>query len=84
MYGTNIRTLSARPLSNREIRRRAHGAIEEGTRAFFTCLAVLAQKGGEVIVTQETLNQVSRNLKHMDFTVEPNKDVPGEFVVKIV
>lgn len=81
MYGAAIP--SSIRISNRERRRRADAAIEQGTRAFLTCLAVLAQKGGEVVVTQGTLDQVTRDLTTLDFVVVPG-ETPAEFIVRIV
>lgn len=82
MYGASIP--SSVRISNRERRCRANAAIEQGTRAFLTCLAVLAQKGGEVIVTSATLQQVTSKLDQLDFTVVPNGDTAGEFIVRII
>lgn len=75
---------STKKIGNREIRRRAQEAIEQGTKSFLICLAVLAQKGGEVIVTQGTLDQMMSKLDKLDFDVKPHKDIPGEFVVRVI
>jgi hypothetical protein len=85
MYGANIPTsIRAGRLSNRERRRRADEAIEIGTKAVLTTLVLLAQKGGEITVTQGTLQQCMANLDNLDYIVEPNPKVPGEFIVRLI
>ncbi len=45
--------------------------------------AVLAQNGGEITITQGTLNQVIENVATLGFQMEPSA-VDGEFLVKLV
>jgi hypothetical protein len=71
-------------VSNRELRRRANAAIAIGTKAYSILLTVLAQKGGEVVITAGTIEQVNRDFNTLDFEVVPNKDIAGEFVVKLL
>lgn len=46
-------------------------------------LAVLAQKGGEVVVTEGTLEQVNANYDGLGFVVTANTE-KKEFIVKLV
>lgn len=71
-------------VSNRELRRRAQSAIAIGTKAYSILLTVLAQKGGEVVITEGTIAQVNRSFNTLDFEVVPNKDTPGEYVVRLL
>lgn len=71
-------------ISNRERRRRAEEAIAVGTRSFLVTLALLAQKGGEMIVTQGTLDQVTAKLQELDYEVVPNPATQGEFIVRLL
>lgn len=50
-----------------------------GRQAYATLLAVLAQSGGEIAVTQGTLDQVAANYDQLGFSIEPRKE--GEFAV---
>lgn len=54
-----------------------------GRSAFITLLAVLAQKSGEVVITQGTVDQVNENFARLSFEVQPKKDT-NEFIVKLV
>lgn len=83
MYGAKMPT-AAKQISNREMMRRAKEAISVGTMALHTLLAVLQQKGGTVTVTAGTLNQITRNLDHLDFSIEHSPDVLNEVVVRLV
>lgn len=69
-------------VSNREMRRRAASAIIYGRQAYSTLLAVLAQSGGEVKVTQGTLDQVDKNYDALGFVVV-HTDKAGEFIVRM-
>lgn len=84
MYGANVGRMSnsVKRLSNRARRRQAEAAIAEGSRAVMVLLAVLAQKGGEAIVTDGTIAEVGRNLAHLDYTVE--EKLKGEWTVRLV
>lgn len=70
-------------VSNREIRRRAQAAISAGTQALHVLFSVLAQLGGEIIVTQGTLDQVMGLLSSADFEVVP-ADKPREYKVRLI
>lgn len=83
MYGDTIHTTTARPLSNREMRRRAQEAINVGSQALLILLAVLAQSGGEITVTQGTINQCSKNLEDLDFEIVDGT-IQGEFIVRLM
>lgn len=63
----------------RQLRRTA----TNGKQAYATLLAVLAQKGGEVVITQGTLDQVSQNYERLAWVVEKGK-TPNEFIVKLI
>lgn len=80
MFRTSTR---AGRISNREMRRRAQQAIEHGTKVHLILLAVLAQSGGEVTVTDGTLQQVGRNLADLDYVIADGK-VKGESIVRLV
>jgi hypothetical protein len=80
---TRARTFSAKRISNREMRRRAQAAIEHGTKTHLILLAVLAQSGGEVTVTDGTLQQVGMNLATLDFAILAGKQ-KGESIVRLV
>ena len=55
--------------SNRQHIREAKFAVKEGARVFAVLLAVLAQKGGDVVITQGTLDQVGLNLSTMGHAI---------------
>lgn len=63
----------ANRVSNRSLRRRAMFSIRKGAEVFQAFMAVLAQKGGEVVVTKGTLDQVSENLSTLGYTITPNE-----------
>jgi hypothetical protein len=69
-------------VSNREIRRRAKGSFRESTKLFALFLTVLAQKGGEVTITQGTIDQVGERLMGLGYVVVPGKN-EKEFIVRI-
>lgn len=50
-----------------------------GRQAYATLLAVLAQSGGEIVVTQGMLDQVAAQYDKLGFSIEPRKE--GEFAV---
>lgn len=77
----NRHSALASRVSHRELRRQADRAIVYGRQAYATLLAVLAQKGGDVVVTQGTLDQVTANYDHLGFVVE--NIGTGEFRVKL-
>lgn len=79
----NGSTQASRP-SNRELRRAARDAINAGTQAVLTLLAVLAQQGGEVTVTQGTIDQCAKNLNDLDFVIVPSPTAPREYIVRLV
>lgn len=88
-------TLKAGRISNRALIRLATNAMAdahaqevamrvEHNNAFLVLLTVLAQKGGEVTITQGTIDQVSENFRRLGFSVQPSPDHAGEFVVRMV
>lgn len=77
------RGYTAKRISNREMRRQAQRAIEHGTKAHLILLAVLAQTGGEVTVTDGTLQQVGMNLADLDFAIVSGAN-KGESIVRLV
>lgn len=81
MYGAGIRT-NAKRLSNRERMRRADATVVEGQKLLLVLLAVLAQKGGEVVVTKATMEQVYL-LRNPSFAVVPNT-AGSEFTVRML
>lgn len=68
--------------SNRQYIREAQFAVKEGARVFAVLLAVLAQKGGDVTITQGTLDQVGQNLSTMGYAIVPGA-TKGEFIVRL-
>lgn len=57
-------------------------------RAYFnamsTLLMVLAQKGGEVTVTQGTMQQTIQNLQRLSWRADPSPTDVNEFVVRLI
>ena len=82
MYGSRIPT-SAKKVSNREMQRQARRAINAGTQATMVLLACIAQSGGEITITQGTLDQCQQNLGRLDFEIVDGVK-PGEFVVRML
>jgi len=72
-----------RQIRERILRREAKAAINAGARAVVVLLTVLAQRGGEVTITQGTLDQCTQNLNHMDFGIFPGA-TEGEFIVRLL
>lgn len=70
-------------VSNREIRRRATEAISVGTTALHLLLTVLAQKGGEIVVTQGTIDQCASKLNELDFEIVDGEK-RGEFIIRML
>lgn len=68
-------------VSNRERQRLAQAALRKTVEMRILLLAVLAQKGGEVIVTEGTIHQVTGE---MDFEVIVNPANEKERIVRIV
>jgi hypothetical protein len=69
-------------VSNRELMRRAEYSIREGGKQYALLLAVLAQSGGEVTVTQGTIDQVGMNLPNLGYVVVGGK-AEKEFIVRL-
>ena len=46
-------------------------------------VACLAQSGGEITVTQGTLDQCAKNLEELDYVIGPGKE-KNEFIVRLV
>lgn len=74
----------ANRVSNRALRRQAQYAITHGRQAYATLLAVLAQAGGSLVVTQGTLDQVDQHYNTLGFVVERQEHRHGAFVVRLV
>lgn len=74
---------NAKAVSNRELRRQAIASIDLGGRATMILLAVLAQQGGEVTVTDQTIAHVGRRLDDMDYVIVDGVK-PGESIVRVV
>jgi hypothetical protein len=83
MYGSTIKTFSQAPISNRQLRRNAQQAIDTGLKAYVTLLTVLAQKGGEVVVTKGIIDQINSNLPTLGYEVKPNEG-GTEFVIRML
>ncbi len=64
-------------------RRQLRNTSGEFIKTHITLLAVLAQKGGEVVITTGTLQQVQVNMAGFNWSIGPS-GVEGEFVVKLV
>lgn len=82
MNNASIHT-NAKRISNRERMRRAAASIQAGLRAEQILLAVLAQKGGEVVVTKGTVNQVGMKWASLGYEVVPNAE-GTEFTVRML
>lgn len=71
--------------TNKSLKRTLHHIATNGRTAYATLLAVLAQKGGEITVTQGTLDQVNENFKQLAFRVDPILGTsPKEFTVRLI
>jgi hypothetical protein len=70
-------------ISNRQARRNAQIAIEYGMKSGLILLAVLAQHGGDVTVTQGTIDQVTSRLDTLRWEIVPGK-VKNEFTVRMI
>lgn len=53
-------------------------------QAHSTLLMILQQRGGQVTVTQGTMQQVLGNLRNLTWKSAPNPDVAGEIVITLV
>ncbi len=75
----------ARRISNRARLRAANQAIDLGNRATMILMAVLAQSGGEVVVTQGTIDQVGVAIRHgdADYAIVDGAN-PNEHIVRLV
>ena len=73
---------SAKRVSNRELRRRATRSIQEGSKVYALLLTVLAQSGGEIVVTKGTIDQVGMNLLNLGYVVVGGKE-ENEFIVRL-
>ena len=52
-------------------------------QALVTLFAVLAQRGGRIMVTEGTLKQASQNVNRLSYQVDKG-DNEGEFIVQVV
>mgnify|MGYP001569002898 FL=1 len=68
-------------ISNRQRQRNANLALQHAANAKMITVAILAQKGGEIIVTKGTIEQVTPD---MDFEVIINPADENERIVRIV
>lgn len=71
-------------VSNRQRRRLQLAAEEQSTKVQLILIAVLAQKGGEVIVTQGTIDNCLAAKTDLNWEVKPSPTTPGEFVVRLL
>lgn len=53
-------------------------------QAHSTLLMILQQRGGQVTVTQGTMQQVLGNLRELTWKSAPNPDAEGEIVITLV
>lgn len=83
MYSNAAIPSSYPKISNRARRRLADDTIKTAQAATAILLGCLAQRGGEIIVTQGTLDQIGPKLADLDFVVEDG-DNPGETRVRLV
>ncbi len=65
------------------LRRQARYSIQQGGQVYATLLAVLAQSGGDIVVTKGTLDQVGANMAGLGFTVVQGV-TETEFIVRLV
>jgi hypothetical protein len=83
MRSKRIRSTSAGRVSNAELRREAVRAIELAQTQHMIFLAVLAQRGGSVTVTEGTITQIGTELEFYDYRVRDGLH-PGESIVELV
>ena len=94
MYGAGriFRSTTSGKVGNREMRRRAVRSMQEGSKIYALLLAVLAQKGGEIVVTQGTIDQVGANLANLGYRIDPilkdndldgNPQPPTDFIIRL-
>jgi hypothetical protein len=85
MYGANTARMirSVKGPSNRQRMKMANFAIEHAQKVRLILLAVLAQSGGEVTVTNGTIQQVGSNLATLDYAIIDGKN-PNESIVRLV
>lgn len=55
--------------------------IQQAREATRVLCAVLGQKGGEIRITEGTLAQVTPDMR---YAVEPDPELPGELIVRLV
>lgn len=78
--GRSRRARTARTLrrQNKLLMRDRRRVAVQGRNAFATLLAVLAQQGGDVTITQGTLDQINEHLAQMSYSVTPSKEEDGK------
>jgi len=64
--------------------RAAKGSRKDALKYFSLLMTVLAQKGGEIVVTKGTIEQVEAKLTRLSFEIVKDKYVPEEFTIRLV
>lgn len=82
----NGRKKAARSLRREanNLRRQLRRTATSGKQTYATLLAVLAQSGGEVTITQGTIDQVGQNFDQLGFVVVKKDEPANEYVVRLV
>jgi hypothetical protein len=63
--------------------RAAKGSRKDALKYFSLLMTVLAQKGGEIVVTKGTIEQVEKSLPRLSFEIVKNGEA-GEFTLRMV
>src|ERR1700680_1939422 len=66
-----------------KLRRRARYSIAQGAQQYVLLMAILAQHGGEVVVTKGTIEQVGANLPNLGYTMVKGA-AENEFIVRLL
>lgn len=64
--------------------RAARGSRKDALKYFSLLMTVLAQKGGEIVITKGTIQQVERTLPRLSFEIVKAKDGIEEFTLRMV
>lgn len=82
MFGSPRSLFRVPKVSNRQRRRIADLAITQAQKVHVILLAILAQKGGEITVTQGTLDQVEKEFAELDYQIVPAGK--GEYLIRLL
>ena len=79
----NQRRKSRITRTNSLLKRALRTEQQQRAHALMILFAVLAQKGGEAIITKGTLDQAVQNARHLAYELHPGSDV-DELIVRLV